>query len=252
MKNRESRTQIAVGVPGPIEQRFESRALLPKAIAELGPQSRAAFGVFKCFLNPPLGVLAPTGMIEAKIGQELVHSAHGKTPSLIQPSVPWIHQLHDPKDRVAIGLKEPLRQQNRFGAAVSLDFALVGVELHPPDFPLVEQARRRRLDSGPGCGGQGCWITRETPAQMEGRVAIADEEPALGGAVFQQLMGERPDDLGEDLVGDGLAAVELYGEPAEPGENERCTCGAVAGLRASGTLTALVTGRAMGTTISWA
>src|SRR5580765_5194062 len=178
MEDRESRTQIAVGVPGPIEQRFESRSLLPKAIAELGTQSRAAFRVFKRFLNPPLGVLAPAGMIEAKIGQELVHAANGKPPSLVQPCVSRIHQLHDPKDRVTIGLKQPLRQQNRFGTAVSLDLALVGVELHPPDFPLVEQARRCRLDSGAGRGGQGCRITSETPAQMESRVAIADEEPA--------------------------------------------------------------------------
>ena len=176
MEDRESRAQIAVGVPGPIEQRFESRSLLPKAIAELGPQSRAAFGVLKRFINPLLGVLAPTASIEAEIGRELVHAANGEAPSLIQPCVSWIHQLHDPKDRVAIGLKQPLRQQNRFGAAVSLDFALVGVELYPPDFPRRAAVRRRRLDSGAGGGGQGCWITRETPAQMERRVAIADEE----------------------------------------------------------------------------
>jgi hypothetical protein len=175
MKDGESRTKVAVGVLSPIEQRFESRPLFPKAIAELGPQSRAAFRAFKRFLNPPLGVLAPTGMIEAKIGQELVHAANGKAPSLVQPRVSRIHQLHDPKDRVTIGLEEPLRQQDRFGAAVSLDFASVGVELHSPDFPFVEQARRGLLHDGAGRGGQGCRITRETPAQMERRIAIAEK-----------------------------------------------------------------------------
>ena len=121
-----------------------------------------------------------------------MHAAGARSASAPPGRVARLEQGQDRQHGVAVGVEGALGELDRLRPAVALDLALVGAELDPPGEPALEERGAGRLDSRQRLRVQPAGVAVEAHAQMELRVGVAEEEPAVGGARVDELARRAP------------------------------------------------------------
>ena len=120
------------------------------------------------------------------------------------------------------------------GAAVALDLALVGVELHPPHPAVVEhRVASAAASRGQHLAAQPRRLAADAQPQVPVRIAVADEEPAVD-APAASVADDRRDRLAQDAIGGRRAGVELGVQPLRAGREAAADLRPAARRRATG------------------
>ncbi len=166
----------------------------------------------------------PVLAFEAEVGEQHVGAAQSEPPTDLRPLVPLQHLDHG-DDGVAVRLEDRFGEEHPLRAAVALHLPFVGVELHLPQPAVGQTGTELLVQAGEEPAAELLRLAVEAQPQVPLRIAVADEEPAVRGALGDRLAGDGAHDLAQQAVRRRGAGVDLEVEPlgARGGR-----CGAVA------------------------
>src|SRR5579859_2727319 len=117
------------------------------------------------------------------------------------------------EDQITVEVKEALGNVNAGQSAVALNFALIGIDLDSPECSLLNLWVGAFPQSGQKITAQCLGISMEAKPQVQVRVVVTDEEPAIYPSGGKHLLNEGLDRLDQQAVHVGRAGIDLGIEP---------------------------------------